>query len=539
MEEIKLKPRKYQEDIFNNCKEKNCLVVLPTGIGKTLIALMLSVYTQKKYPASKTLFLAPTRPLAEQHLEYFKKNLPELFAELALFTGKISKEKRREIWQTADIIFSTPQCISNDLKNNLYSLEDVSLLIEDECHRCLKNYAYTYIAEIYKKQAKNNRVLGLTASPGTDKKTIEQIALNLGIEAIEIRTRDSEDVKEYLQDLEYIIIPVDYPLELRNISEIIKKLYEKKIEELKNRKLLFEPPTKTNILKLQANLFTTIKKGNNNFNLLVGASVCAQAIKLSHLIELIETQTVTSSIIYFKSMFDQAAKNQSKAVKMIVKNPDFNSAFIKLSELNSKNIEHPKFEKLKEIIANSIKQNPKNKTIIFSQYRDTVIKISAELNKIPGISSKVFVGQTKKGESGLSQKEQIKIMDEFRQGLINVIAATSIAEEGLDIPEVNSVIFYEPIPSAIRKIQRAGRTARLMEGKLFILLTKDTLDEIFYYASRSKEKRMYKSLDSIKKDLDSGLSLIPDKNPVTEIKVKTVEDLEKFESQDKNQKKLF
>jgi len=77
----------------------------------------------------------------------------------------------------------------------------------------------------------------------------------------------------------------------------------------------------------------------------------------------------------------------------------------------------------------------------------------------------------------------------------------------LDIPEVNLVVFYEPIPSAIRRIQRAGRTARLMKGKLIILMTKDTLDEIFHYASRAKEKRMYNSIESIKRDLDNGISI--------------------------------
>src|SRR5512137_854746 len=109
-----IKPRKYQQDIYENCKDKNCLVVLPTGIGKTLIALMLAINRQKTFPASKVLFLAPTRPLAQQHLEYFKKHLPELFADLQLFTGKINATNRRKIWQTADIIFSTPQCIGND-----------------------------------------------------------------------------------------------------------------------------------------------------------------------------------------------------------------------------------------------------------------------------------------------------------------------------------------------------------------------------------------------------------------------------------------
>ena len=179
-------PRKYQQEIYENCKNQNCLVVLPTGIGKTLIALMLTINRQKTHPGTKCLFLAPTRPLAEQHLEYFKKHLPELFAHMELFTGKIHAEKRKQLWERAYIIFSTPQCISNDLKNNLYSLNNTSLLIEDECHRCLKNYAYTYVAQQYKEQSQNPRILGLTASPGTDKQTITKIAQNLGIKAIEL-----------------------------------------------------------------------------------------------------------------------------------------------------------------------------------------------------------------------------------------------------------------------------------------------------------------------------------------------------------------
>jgi len=499
-----IKPRKYQQDIYENCKEKNCLVVLPTGIGKTLIALMLSIYTQKQHPATKTLFLAPTRPLAEQHLAYFKKHLPELFAELTLFTGKINAENREKLWQRADIIFSTPQCISNDLKKNLYNLEDVSLLVEDECHRCLKNYAYTYVARTYHEQAKNPKVLGLTASPGTDKDKIKQIATNLGIEAIEMRTRDSDDVKEYLQELEFQTIKLEFPKEFREIDDLIKEIYNRKIQELKNRKLLFGPPIKSNILKLQGSIMSSITSGNKNFNMLMGASVCAQAIKLSYLIELLETQTLYSSINYIKSMFEQAAQKKSKAVQRIVKDPGFNQAYLKINELLAKNIEHPKLIKLKSIMEESISNNPKNKTIIFSQYRDTVTRICKEINPIKGINAKAFVGQAKKADSGLSQKEQQEIMEEFRQGKINVICATSIAEEGLDIPEVNSVIFYEPIPSAIRKIQRAGRTARLMKGKLIILLTLKTLDEIFYYASISKEKKMYKSIESIKKDLDQG-----------------------------------
>ncbi|MBR9705566.1 DEAD/DEAH box helicase family protein [Candidatus Pacearchaeota archaeon] len=506
-----IKPRKYQEDIYNNCINKNCLVVLPTGIGKTLIALMLTINRQKAVPASKALFLAPTRPLAEQHLDYFKKHLPQLFAHMELFTGKINAKKRKELWERADIIFSTPQCINNDLKNNLYSLDNVSLLIEDECHRCLKNYAYTNVAKVYHEQANNPRVLGLTASPGTDKKTIETIAKNLGIEAIELRTRDSVDVKEYLQELEFNIIRLEFPEEFKEITDIIRKMYERKVEELKKRKLLYKNANKITLLETQGIIMRSIKSGNKNFNLFGGATACAQAIKLSHLIELLETQTLHASHKYIQNIFGQAIQNKSKAAKQIAKNPEFNKANIKLNELLAKDLEHPKLLELKTIIQDAIKHDPKNKTIIFSQYRDTVVKICDTLKAIPGIIPKTFVGQAKKADSGLSQKEQQSIMNEFRRGEINIICATSIAEEGLDIPEVNSVIFYEPIPSAIRSIQRRGRTARLMKGKLTILMTTGTLDEIFYYASRAKEKRMYTAIENVKNNLDNGKPFSIDK----------------------------
>ena len=515
MPELTLKnisPRDYQKRIYETCKIKNCLVVLPTGIGKTLIALMLAINRLKAFPTSKILFLAPTRPLAEQHLNYFNKHLPELFAQLDLFTGKIDSIKRQEIWQNAEIIFSTPQCIANDLKNNLYDLKEVSLLVEDECHRCLKNYAYTYVVEKYKEQAFNQRILGMTASPGVETKTIKQISENLGIEAIELRTRESEDVKPYLQKLEFETIKLDFHEEFDKVKKTLKIIFDKKIEELKNRKLLFGPPTKKNILDMQSRIMRAISSGNKHFNLLSGASAAALALKLQHALELLETQTLYSLQNYFYEIFNQAEKKTSKAVQTLVKTPEFNQAFIAINELLARKIENPKLSKLKEILEDTIKNNPKAKIIIFSQFRDNVARICKEINSIQNINAKVFVGQAKKvvgrnqenkEETGLSQKEQQEIIHDFSSGKINVLCATSIGEEGLDIPEVNSVIFYEPVPSAIRKIQRAGRTARLIKGKLIILMIKGTRDEAYHWASFHKEKKMYKAIEQIKQDLDN------------------------------------
>jgi Fanconi anemia group M protein len=500
---IGIEPREYQKAIFETARNNNTLVVLPTGIGKTLIALMLSIERLKKYPATKILFLAPTRPLVEQHFEYFKKYLPELFAELHLFTGSVPAEKRRGLWQTAEIIFSTPQCIANDLENYLYDLNDVSLLIIDEAHRCLKNYDYTKVVSNYKNKAKNQRILGLTASPGHDAEIVKQISKHLSLDEIEVRTRESEDVKPYMKEREFTKIEVPFPHYLMEIRALLKKVYDEKVNKLKEKGFIFGPANKITLLKLQQRLFSQIS--SKNFAAMTGVSWTAQAIKISHALELLETQTLSGLNAYMKSMIEQSIQKKSRAVQTIVKSPEFNAANILLQELIAKKVEHPKINEIINQVNSEFKHNPNSRIIIFSQFRETAHSISKKLNEIPNIKSTIFIGQAKKksglGQSGLSQKEQKQVIEDFKEGKLNVICATSIGEEGLDIPDVSAVIFYEPIPSAIRKIQRAGRTARLQPGKLIILVTKDTRDEIHHYAANAREKKMYKTIDLVKKEL--------------------------------------
>ncbi|MBT7102078.1 DEAD/DEAH box helicase [archaeon] len=499
MEELKLTPREYQQVIFETCKEKDCLVVLPTGTGKTLIALMLAIDQFKKFPLEKVLILAPTRPLIEQHFESFKKHLPEDWADLQLFTGKTPADKRKKTWRTAEFIFSTPQCIANDLDKGLYKLDEVALLVVDECHRCMKNYAYNRVSQRYKTQATNRKILGLTASPGSDKKTITQVCQNLGIEAVEIRTRESPDVKPYLQELEFEKIEVNFPPELQEIKILLQTIYDRKVSELKHRRVLFGNASKTMLLKTQGRLMS----GKRSLNSMLAVSACAQALKISHAIELLETQTVSSLIEYMKSLFQQAAEQKSKGVQKLVKSPEFAKAYSLATTLN---IEHPKIGVLKELMEFQFDEKPNSKIIIFAQFRETLLKIAETLQEIPNIKPCVFVGQAirqhKKVTTGLKQKEQKAMIEKFKEGEFNILIATSIAEEGLDIPEVDEVIFYEPVPSAIRKIQRAGRTARLSKGSLKILITKNTRDQIYHYSAHHKERRMHRAIDDIKKDFN-------------------------------------
>jgi len=236
----------------------------------------------------------------------------------------------------------------------------------------------------------------------------------------------------------------------------------------------------------------------------MAASVCAQAIKLQYALELLETQTLSSFLTYMRDLFKQAADQKSKGVQKLVKDKRFAKAYTLATSLG---FEHPKLDKLKEIIENQMKNNPQSKIIIFSQYRETVRKITETLNKLPGVRADNFVGQAIKkhasGSTGLKQSEQQEMIRQFSTGKINVLVATSIGEEGLDIPEVNEVIFYEPVPSAIRSIQRRGRTARLMPGALKILITKGTRDVSFHYAAKARERKMHQAIDEIQGQLDN------------------------------------
>ena len=134
---------------------------------------------------------------------------------------------------------------------------------------------------------------------------------------------------------------------------------------------------------------------------------------------------------------------------------------------------HPKLGALKDVVAQQLARKPDSRIIVFTNYRDTAEVVKNTLNTMRDIRAEKFVGQAKRdGQKGLSQREQVQLVTEFVSGTYNVIVATSVAEEGLDIPATDMVVFYEPIPSAIRSIQREGRTGRRRAGRVVVLVTK-------------------------------------------------------------------
>ncbi len=493
-----IEPRVYQEVIYARCKERNCLVVLPTGLGKTLIAMLIADYRLSKY-GGRVLFLAPTKPLAVQHAESFRRlfNLPP--EKINVLTGELPPEKRAELWKKSVIITATPQTVENDILTGRISLEDVVLLVVDEAHRAVGNYAYVFIAKEYLKTAKHPLVLGLTASPGSDEEKIREIVENLGVEHIEVRTESSPDVKPYVHGISFEWVKVELPGVYKEVRKILREMLKESLKPLADAGIVSSASPdipKREVLMAGSKINQAIAKGDYSIGYLKKHQ--AKAMKLHHAIELLETQGLTALRNYLKKL----REDRSKSSRELMEDPRMRKVVYLLVQAKELGLDHPKMDKLKELVRKQLEKKPGSKIIVFTNYRDTGKKIVEELSAL-GISAERFIGQASRGEDrGMSQREQKAILDRFSRGEFNVLVATSVGEEGLDIPEVDLVVFYEPVPSAIRSIQRRGRTGRHRPGKVVILMAKGTRDEAYYWSSRRKEKNMFDAIKRIARELE-------------------------------------
>lgn len=497
------KPRPYQEVIFASTVNQNTLVVLPTGLGKTAISMMLAARRFMLYPNSKIVFLAPTKPLVEQQLDSFKEKFLLSEERFALFTGATPPAKRQKMWSDASLIFSTPQTLENDVLSGKIYLKDVSLIVFDEAHRATGDYAYVFLASEYVKQSSHQRILALTASPGTDKTSIDDVMNNLFLEKIEFRKLTDPDVKDFTQDTDVVWENIILPPQLKRVVSYLDAAYRDKLNQVKNFGYLSQPIDsykKVNLIMLQQKLHSMISQGQQSIELLQSISLLAQSLKLQHALELAETQSVYALHEYMYNLLSISRTTKTKAVKNLVIDPNFLSALSITRDLLKENIEHPKLSVLKERVLSLINNKPDAKIIIFSQFRDSATRIQ---EWIKPVSSSLFFGQAKKNGVGFSQKKQKEVLDDFRSGKFSCLIATSVAEEGLDIPSVDQVFFFEPVPSAIRSVQRRGRTGRHSKGFVNVLVTKGTRDESYRWVSFHKEKRMFEVLSSFSKSPSS------------------------------------
>lgn len=495
--------RKFQESIAKQARNKSSLVVIPTGLGKTIIAVLV-IADKLKDTNGKILFLSPTKPLVNQHYRSLMDVL-NISDMVTVFTGEVAPEKRVEMWKDSRIIVSTPQVIENDLIARRISLEDVGLIVYDEAHRAVGNYAYVFIAQQYQKQQTIRHSLAMTASPGSELAKILEVSKNLEIEHIEIRTKQDPDVRPYVHDLRIEWKDIQLPKDFSFALQLLKIALSRRLKALKEIGVVDTASVsminRRGLLDAQKRIQSMLRESPHpSPDLFKAASTQNAALKLYHGIELLQTQGVHAIRNYFERMGSEArSKSGSKASKSLMQDASVIEAIAYLRSVES---EHPKLQAVVDIVKKQIQTSFASRIIVFTHYRDTSQLVFNHLEQLDAIHPVRFIGQAGKGsDKGLSQKEQIQILKDFRAGIYNVLIATSVAEEGLDIPSTDLVVFYEPVPSEIRTIQRRGRTARKMPGKAIILITKGTPDEGYYWASRRKERLMRSELDVLRRQL--------------------------------------
>jgi ERCC4-related helicase len=477
-----IEARKYQMSILETALKANTLCVLPTGMGKTPLAIMLAA-ERLEIKDSKILIVAPTRPLCAQHEKSFREKLDIPKKQVALLTGQIPSQNRYWYYKNLRVISATPQTIQNDLRSGVLNLKYFSLLIVDEVHRAVRGYAYPYVAKKYMEQARDPRVLGLTASPGGSQERIEEICNNLFVDKVEIRTEGDKDIKEYVKETNVEVVKVSLSKNIEEIQQRLKSLLNNKLSKLRSQDI--RAYSRKDLLDAQRKFSGLLKTDKRPIYFHI-ISWIAEAIKIWHAVQLVETQSLYALGKYFERLAEKKDKSSQRVIAHL------GDVIERLPTME----EHPKITMLKILVREELKKNPNVKIIIFSHFRDNIDKIKHDLSQLENCQPAILIGQA--GERGLKQREQIDLIKDYEADVYNVLIGSSVSEEGLNLVGSDIAIFYEPISSEVRSIQRRGRVGRFKAGKVIILVTRKTSDESKYYLSQKKEKTMKRVLNEMR-----------------------------------------
>ncbi|KAA9408405.1 DEAD/DEAH box helicase [Haloarcula hispanica] len=490
-----LENRRYQTELAETASGDHTLVCLPTGLGKTTVSLLVTA-ERLHAVGGKALMLAPTKPLVQQHAEFYREALDIDDEDVVVFTGEVRPDDRAALWEDARIVIATPQVVENDLVGNRISLADVTHCTFDECHRATGDYAYNYIADRYHADAENPLVTGMSASPGDDEEAILEVCENLGLNEVAVMTENDADVAEYTHDTSVDWNRIELPDIVVEIRDAINEVIEDRLDQLRELGVTNKSSadiSEREIQQIQGQLRDLMN--NDQSEGYQGMSFLAEVRKLRTAVTYVETQSVESLRRYFERLKEAArSSGASKADQRLVSEPKVREAMRKASDYDDL---HPKFRQTRMLLAETLGIENGERVIVFTESRDTAETLVDFLSD--HFTTQKFVGQSDTdGSEGMTQSQQQETLDRFRDGEFEVLVSTSVAEEGLDVPEVDLVLFYEPVPTAIRAIQRKGRTGRQAEGRVVVLLAEDTRDEAYFWKARNDQKRMKRELNELK-----------------------------------------
>ncbi|KFY37306.1 hypothetical protein V494_04816 [Pseudogymnoascus sp. VKM F-4513 (FW-928)] len=502
--------RDYQYSITKNGLFNNTLVALPTGLGKTFIAatIMLNYFRWTK--DSQIVFMAPTKPLVAQQVDacFNIAGIPR--SATTMLTGEISPALRAEEWTSKRVFFMTPQTLDNDLRTGLADPKKIVLLVVDEAHRATGNYSYVKVIEFMRRFTKSFRILALTATPGSSVEAVQDVINGLEISKVEIRTEESIDIQQYVHQRNIDQVILDPSEEIVKIQDLLSKTLKPLVDQLCGHNAYYnrDPLSLTpfGMLKAQETWMKSPAGKTANFGLKgMMRSLFTVLASVSHGIKLLNFHGVGpffQTMKDFRSEAEERGAKLGKYKKQIMDSPHFKKMMDLVNMWINKDdfIGHPKLTYLCDTVLNHFLDAgdgrredgaPPSSTriIVFCEYRGSAEEVARVLNRhAPMVRASVFVGQAgTKHSDGMNQAKQIETIRKFKEGIFNVIVATSIGEEGLDIGQVDLIVCYDASSSPIRMLQRMGRTGRKRAGNIVLLLMRGKEEDNFIKAKDNYE----------------------------------------------------
>ncbi|KAL2520154.1 DEAD/DEAH box RNA helicase family protein [Forsythia ovata] len=475
---VNIPRRDYQFTITRTALFSNTLVVLPTGLGKTLIAAVVMYNYFRWFPEGKIVFAAPSRPLVMQQIEACHKivGIPQEWT--IDLTGQTSPTRRAGLWKDKRVFFVTPQVLEKDIHSGSCLVKHLVCLVIDEAHRAMGNYAYCVVVRKLMAIPVQLRILALTATPGSKHLTIQNIIDNLQISTLEYRNENHPDVLPYVHERKIELMEVPMGKEAAEIYNLLGEVARPFAARLSTFGVLqkrdFQTLSPCDLLNSRDKFRQEPppELPQTKFGEIEG--YFAVLITLYHIRKLLSSHGIKPTF----EMLEEKLK-QGFFARLVSRNEFLLKANLLMHQTVSHGAPSPKLAKMLEVLTDHFKvKNPKNsRVIIFSNFRGSVRDIMNALTNIGEIvKATEFIGQSSgKTLKGQSQKVQQAVLEKFRTGGYNVIVATSIGEEGLDIMEVDLVICFDANVSPLRMIQRMGRTGRKHEGRVDILLLRSEL----------------------------------------------------------------
>lgn len=531
-----LKPRNYQLELALPAeKGKNTIICAPTGCGKTFVSLLICEHHLKKFPCGqkgKVVFFANQIPVYEQQATVFSRYFERLGYNIASISGATSDSiSMQHIIEDNDIIILTPQILVNNLNSRaIPSLSVFTLMIFDECHNTSKNHPYNQIMFRYLDHKLGEstdplpQVVGLTASVGVgDAKTVEEAMQHICKLCASLDASVIATVRDNVAELEQVVYKpqkISRKVESRRTSNTFKCIISQLMKETeKLAKDVSEELGK--LFQIQNREFGTQKYEQWIVGVHKACSVFQMADKeqesrvckalflyTSHLrkyndaLIISEDAQMTDALNYLKAFFhdvreaafDETEQDLTRRFEEKVEELE------KVSQDPSN--ENPKLRDLHLVLQEEYHLKPETKTILFVKTRALVDALKKWIEENPALSflkPGILTGRGRTNQAtGMTLPAQKCVLEAFRaSGDNNILIATSVADEGIDIAECNLVILYEYVGNVIKMIQTRGR-GRARDSKCFLLTSSaDVIEK--EKANIVKEKMMNESILRLQK----------------------------------------